>query len=97
MTRVNFVSLHVQLRVCLLTCYLVGSTHRNKVSLHLHTLVDLFFLFIPCSVHYVQYGCRRVPVDICVNISIPAMRGHFGSEPAVSPRGRYYCIDSAPR
>ena len=39
---------------------------------------------------------RRVPVDMCVKMSPchegpPATRGHFGSEPAVSLRGRYYC------
>ena len=28
---------------------------------------------------------------MCVKISVPATRRHFGSEPAVSPRGRYYC------
>ena len=40
---------------------------------------------------------RRVLVDMCQNIhpcheGPPATRGHFGSEPAVSPHGRYYCI-----
>ena len=36
-----------------------------------------------------------MPVDICVKIAIPATRGHNGSEPAVSPRGRYYCTYKA--
>ena len=41
---------------------------------------------------------RRVPVDMCVKMSIPATRDHLPpgdtlapNEPAVSPRGRYYC------
>ena len=71
------------------------TTCSNTFDMYLHYSQTCFWYVLAVHTRYVAF-CTCARRYVCQNVypcheGPPATRGHFGSEPAVSPRGRYYC------